>query len=72
MAVSVFVEKCDRCGTCISVCPANALMLLTETLVLDVKRCTGCGTCVTVCPFGALQPVSSDAALSGRAGIDRG
>lgn len=46
---------CDLCGTCISVCPANALLLLTEYLDVDPHKCTLCGTCVKVCPFGALS-----------------
>jgi ferredoxin len=55
MAVLVKMDQCDRCGTCISVCPSNALMLLTEILVVNAKRCTRCGTCVAVCPVGALH-----------------
>jgi Uncharacterized Fe-S center protein len=47
-------STCDVCGTCISVCPANAL-LLTEALEVDLQKCTLCGTCVKVCPFGALS-----------------
>jgi ferredoxin len=45
---------CDECGTCISVCPTNAL-LLTENLEIDGERCTQCGICVSICPFGALS-----------------
>lgn len=45
---------CDECGTCISVCPANSL-LLAEKLEIDHALCTRCGTCVTICPFGALS-----------------
>jgi ferredoxin len=48
-------DQCDRCGTCISVCPTNAIMLLAATLEIDRILCTGCGTCVKVCPFGALS-----------------
>jgi anaerobic carbon-monoxide dehydrogenase iron sulfur subunit len=63
-------ESCDRCGTCISVCPANALLLLSESLVIDAALCTGCGTCVKVCPFGALflepDPKPGNAALASR------
>ena len=47
-------EVCDECGTCISVCPANAL-LLTDVLFVDTSACTLCGTCVKICPFGALS-----------------
>jgi ferredoxin len=52
----LYVEAsiCDECGTCISVCPANAL-LLAEKLEIDRELCTQCGTCVNICPFGALS-----------------
>lgn len=55
MSVNVTQESCDRCGTCIGVCPSNALMLLTDHLVIEAGNCTGCGACVAVCPFGALS-----------------
>lgn len=55
MKAKICKEKCDRCGTCIAVCPANALLLLSASLVIDPDRCTGCGLCVMVCPFGALS-----------------
>ncbi len=51
----VYVNKiaCDACGTCIGVCPSDALVL-EETVSVDSNRCTGCGVCVKICPFGAL------------------
>lgn len=55
MKATICNEKCDRCGTCIAVCPVNALLLLSASLVIDHDRCTGCGLCVMVCPFGALS-----------------
>jgi len=55
MTAKVNNDACDRCGTCIGVCPANALLLLTGSLVIDGGRCTACGTCVQICPFGALS-----------------
>jgi pyruvate formate lyase activating enzyme len=51
-------EQCDRCGTCISVCSANAILLLAESLEIDAALCTGCGACVKICPFGALSLVA--------------
>jgi ferredoxin len=57
MTTKVNNEACDRCGTCVGVCPANALLLLTASLIVDSVRCTGCGSCVNVCPFGALALV---------------
>ena len=44
---------CDLCGTCISVCQENALMLI-DRLVVDNDMCSLCGECVRVCPFAAL------------------
>jgi ferredoxin len=55
MSVKVNNELCDRCGTCIGVCPSNALLLLSTSLVIDTVRCTGCSLCVKICPFGALS-----------------
>jgi 4Fe-4S ferredoxin len=57
MTAKVSNEACDRCGTCIGVCPANALLLLTASLIVDNGRCNGCGRCAMVCPFGALELV---------------
>jgi ferredoxin len=58
MTTNIDKDKCDRCGTCISVCPSNALLLLTDALVVDSGRCTGCGNCIQICPFGALAPAT--------------
>lgn len=52
--VKVDNEKCDQCGTCVSVCPTSALMFIQEP-VIDQKTCIGCGKCIKVCPFSALS-----------------
>lgn len=51
--VKIDLSICDECGTCISVCPADAL-LLTQSLTAEAAKCTSCGRCVSTCPFGAL------------------
>ena len=53
MPLEISTDLCDRCGTCISVCPCNAL-LLTEQLTVDTQKCTMCGSCVRICPVAAL------------------
>lgn len=56
MTVMIDKQLCDRCGACIAVCPANALLLLPGSgLAADQGRCTGCGRCVGLCAFGALS-----------------
>jgi uncharacterized protein len=52
--VDADLSSCDECGTCISVCPADAIVL-SDHLEINRDRCTGCGTCVTICPFGCLR-----------------
>ncbi len=53
------LDKCDECGTCISVCPENAL-LLKQSLEVNSGKCVSCGRCVKVCPFAALSLKSGD------------
>ncbi len=54
MIATVDQALCDRCGTCIGVCPTNALLLLCDRLIVDEALCSGCATCAKICPVGAL------------------
>lgn len=54
-------DKCVSCGTCISVCPHNALSLDNDNLILiDRKKCQASGECVEACPEGALELVGRE------------
>jgi len=57
--IKVNTEKCDQCGTCVSVCPSGAIMMV-ETLSIDMKNCINCSNCVKVCAFAALSAVDKD------------
>ncbi|OFV67975.1 MAG: ferredoxin [Candidatus Syntrophoarchaeum caldarius] len=46
--------KCGYCGTCVGVCPSNALDLIELWLEIDQDSCSDCRSCVDVCPVGAL------------------
>ena len=48
-------SKCIACGTCVSVCPAEALTLASNKIVTDTDRCTLCGKCAEVCPAKAFE-----------------
>ena len=49
-------EKCALCGTCIEVCPRDALSFGEDGyIVIDRSLCNGCGGCVKACPNGALE-----------------
>ena len=54
MPLIINTDECDRCGTCISVCPCNAL-LLTEVVSVEDEKCTSCSSCVIICPIGAIK-----------------
>jgi heterodisulfide reductase subunit A len=55
----VYEDICVGCGLCSSLCPYEAIEIITE----DGKRrskvnealCKGCGTCVAACPSGAMD-----------------
>lgn len=56
-------DDCTGCGTCVNVCPVNAVSLVSaqdpqrpkrRTAHLAEKHCLGCGVCVRNCPIGAL------------------
>ena len=57
-------ENCVGCGECVSVCPVEAMALISandpqrpkkKTAALDENRCLGCGLCVRACAQGAVS-----------------
>jgi ferredoxin len=44
---------CDLCGTCVGVCPADAVIIKGTDISIDPGRCVECLACVRVCPVGA-------------------
>ncbi|HID25845.1 MAG TPA: 4Fe-4S dicluster domain-containing protein [Thermoplasmata archaeon] len=48
-------QECLACGGCISVCPEDAITMISTKAVVDKKQCIGCGICVETCPVGAID-----------------
>lgn len=48
-------EICDFCGTCVSVCPQDAIVLYESEIRLVAERCNDCRRCFLVCPVGAVE-----------------
>jgi Fe-S-cluster-containing hydrogenase component 2 len=48
-------NRCDFCGTCVSVCPVDAIVLYEAKLEIVTEKCIGCKNCVTICPIDALE-----------------
>jgi electron transport complex protein RnfB len=54
---------CLGLGSCMSVCPVNAIRRDSEDLIwVDKELCISCGKCMEVCPTGVMQwvPYSAD------------
>ena len=53
----IFINRklCDLCGTCVGVCPVNAIIIEGDEIMVDHKICTQCGACISVCPAGAIE-----------------
>ena len=58
---------CLRFGSCISVCPSDAISYNSQGLVrVNESKCISCAKCVAVCPVGVIKmiPVSADYIVS--------
>lgn len=66
--VSIFVERCESCGSCVDSCPTK---VLARSSVLNSKgyhpphvvhpeRCDGCDLCGMYCPDFAIYGTRTD------------
>jgi pyruvate formate lyase activating enzyme len=46
---------CKRCYRCVSVCPAGAVSVGANGIVIDRDACDACGDCVEACPHDAMR-----------------
>ncbi|MDW7679629.1 MAG: 4Fe-4S binding protein [bacterium] len=53
--IALKMDLCDFCGSCVSVCPEDAIELFEARLEIDHDKCTECLRCIKVCPFRALE-----------------
>jgi phosphoadenosine phosphosulfate reductase len=52
------VERCIKCGSCISICPSASITLGEDYPFIDEAKCSHCGLCTKVCPvahFGTVE-----------------
>ncbi len=54
LLIKITPDKCDYCGTCVGVCPEDAIELTDSTIDIDEALCTNCSKCVWVCPIDVL------------------
>ena len=58
--IEVDAEKCFSCGSCVALCPVEAISIDKDSSVqFDKEKCVGstCGICVDACPARAIKSV---------------
>lgn len=48
---------CLGLGTCVNVCPFDAIEIEDGIAYIDSEKCTGCGQCITACPKAVIKMV---------------
>jgi uncharacterized Fe-S center protein len=52
---SIMVGECSGCGSCVNVCPFDAISMKEGKAVIDPDNCFGCSACINICPSKALK-----------------
>ena len=52
-SVSLDVDKCKGCTTCLKRCPTEAIRIRNGHACIDPDRCIDCGQCILTCPYEA-------------------
>ncbi len=51
----VISDECNACGSCIEICPSEAIMEGDPKYTIDPELCSDCGSCVEECPVEAIS-----------------
>ncbi|MCB2228451.1 MAG: electron transfer flavoprotein subunit alpha [Desulfarculaceae bacterium] len=71
MGVIIDKELCTGCGSCVDVCPFEALELIDDKAQVN-DACTLCGACADECPEGAITVPEVERAADERAASAKG
>jgi len=61
--IEVDTEKCISCGSCVTLCPVEAITLAEDSsIVFNKEKCVGstCSACVDACPARAIHSVKQN------------
>lgn len=56
-------EGCVGEGTCVNVCPENAITIIDGNAFVDKSICTSCGGCINACPKKLISRIPNDAKI---------
>jgi ferredoxin len=68
--IEVDTEKCINCGSCVTLCPVEAITVAEDlSIVFNKEKCVGstCSACVDACPARAIKSVKQNSEASSRA-----
>ncbi len=55
LMIEIIENKCDFCGTCVGICPEDAIEVKEAEIKIIEDLCTNCAKCVWICPFEVLK-----------------
>jgi len=61
--IEVEAERCFSCGSCVALCPVEAISITQDSTVqFDKEKCVGstCSICVDACPARAIKSVKQN------------
>jgi len=61
--IEVDTEKCFSCGSCVALCPVEAISIAKDlTVQFDKAKCVGstCSICVDACPTRAIKSIKQN------------
>lgn len=64
-SVSLDIEKCKGCTTCLKRCPTEAIRIRDGHAVINSVRCIDCGECIRVCPYKAKKATHDSLSVLG-------
>jgi Fe-S-cluster-containing hydrogenase component 2 len=47
-------ETCTGCGSCLEICPPQAITMVGDKAQIENEFCEECGFCAAHCPAGAI------------------
>tara|TARA_B000000609_G_C24131434_1_gene325624 strand:+ start:720 stop:899 length:180 start_codon:yes stop_codon:yes gene_type:complete len=56
--INIIEDKCDFCGTCVTVCPVDCIQVREASISIDHPVCIDCDLCVEICPILVLESVN--------------
>ena len=53
--INIIENKCDFCGTCVTVCPVDCIEVREASISIIHPVCIDCDLCVEICPILVLE-----------------